>query len=76
LSFGYGIEGYDPPWRPIRAFDDGTQVFVEFPATLREWKEANYDRLVRSAFHKNLQCAVRLPGSYSAVVVLPADLQD
>ncbi len=34
LNFGYRIEGDDPPWRPIRAFDDGNQVFIEFPATL------------------------------------------
>jgi type IV secretion system protein TrbG len=34
LNFGYRIEGDDPPWRPLRAFDDGLQVFIEFPATL------------------------------------------
>ena len=31
LDFGYAIEGGRPPWRPIRAFDDGHQVFIEFP---------------------------------------------
>jgi type IV secretion system protein VirB9 len=31
LNFGYRIEGDDPPWRPVRAFDDGSQVFIEFP---------------------------------------------
>ncbi|MEO1168768.1 MAG: P-type conjugative transfer protein TrbG [Pseudomonadota bacterium] len=31
LNFSYRIEGDDPPWRPLRAFDDGRQVFVEFP---------------------------------------------
>jgi len=36
LDFGYRIEGDDPPWRPIRAFDDGSQVFIEFPATLAQ----------------------------------------
>jgi type IV secretion system protein VirB9 len=34
LAFGYAIEGDDPPWRPLRAFDDGSQVFIEFPADL------------------------------------------
>ena len=34
LNFGYRIEGDDPPWRPLRAFDDGQQVFIEFPASL------------------------------------------
>lgn len=34
LNFNYRIEGDTPPWRPVRAFDDGTQVFIEFPPTL------------------------------------------
>ena len=32
LNFRYSIEGDDPAWRPLRAFDDGRQVFIEFPA--------------------------------------------
>jgi type IV secretion system protein VirB9 len=31
LNFRYNIEGDNPPWRPLRAFDDGRQVFIEFP---------------------------------------------
>jgi type IV secretion system protein VirB9 len=34
LNFGYSITGDRPPWRPLRAFDDGRQVFIEFPLTL------------------------------------------
>ena len=34
LDFNYQIEGDSPPWRPLRAFDDGRQVFIEFPPTL------------------------------------------
>lgn len=34
LSFGYAISGDDPPWRPLRAFDDGQQTFIEFPASI------------------------------------------
>lgn len=33
LNFDYRIEGDSPAWRPIRAFDDGRQVFIQFPAT-------------------------------------------
>lgn len=36
LNFGYTIQGDDPPWRPLRAFDDGAQVFIEFPASLAQ----------------------------------------
>jgi len=31
LNFRYAIEGDTPPWRPLRAFDDGSKVFIEFP---------------------------------------------
>jgi P-type conjugative transfer protein TrbG len=34
LHFGYEISGDRPAWRPLRAFDDGRQTFVEFPASL------------------------------------------
>lgn len=31
LNFRYAITGDAAPWRPLRAFDDGRQVFIEFP---------------------------------------------
>lgn len=34
LSFGYEISGDRPHWRPLRAFDDGRQTFIEFPPSL------------------------------------------
>lgn len=34
LRFDYVISGDRPSWRPIRAFDDGRQTFIEFPPTL------------------------------------------
>jgi type IV secretion system protein VirB9 len=36
LNFDYRIEGDNVPWRPLRAFDDGRQVFIEFPPSLLE----------------------------------------
>ena len=36
LNFDYRIEGDRPAWRPIRAFDDGHQVFIQFPVGLSE----------------------------------------
>lgn len=36
LNFRYRIEGDRAPWRPSRAFDDGQQVFVEFPARIAQ----------------------------------------
>jgi len=34
LRFRYEITGDNPPWRPIRAFDDGSKVYIEFPKRL------------------------------------------
>ena len=36
LNFGYRIDGDNPPWRPLRIFDDGRQVFIEFPETIAQ----------------------------------------
>jgi type IV secretion system protein VirB9 len=36
LRFGYRIDGDNPPWRPVRAFDDGRQTFIEFPPTITQ----------------------------------------
>jgi len=36
LDFNYRIEGDRPEWRPVRAFDDGRQVFIEFPPSLAQ----------------------------------------
>ena len=30
LNFGYRIDGDGPDWRPVRVFDDGRQIFIEF----------------------------------------------
>lgn len=31
LRFRYAIEGDRAPWRPLRAFDDGERVYIQFP---------------------------------------------
>jgi P-type conjugative transfer protein TrbG len=31
VNFRYDVSGDRAPWRPLRAFDDGRQVFIEFP---------------------------------------------
>jgi type IV secretion system protein TrbG len=35
LRFRYRIEG-DAPWKPIRVFDDGAKVYIQFPAGLAQ----------------------------------------
>lgn len=31
FDFGYVLKGDKPSWRPVRIFNDGRQVFIEFP---------------------------------------------
>lgn len=34
LNFSYRIDGDRTAWRPVRAFDDGRQVFIELPTSV------------------------------------------
>ena len=34
LQFRYAITGDAPAWRPLRAFDDGQKVYIQFPASI------------------------------------------
>ena len=36
LNFRYAIEGDNPPWQPLRAFDDGSKVYIEFPTGISQ----------------------------------------
>ncbi len=36
LNFRYRLEGDSPAWKPLRAFDDGRQVFIEFPTGIAQ----------------------------------------
>jgi type IV secretion system protein TrbG len=35
LNFGYAVAGADVPWKPLRAFDDGSHVYVQMPAGMK-----------------------------------------
>lgn len=36
LNFRYRLEGDSAPWRPLRAFDDGAKVYIEFPSGIAQ----------------------------------------
>lgn len=36
LRFRYLIRGDSPPWKPLRAFDDGEKVYIQFPAGIAQ----------------------------------------
>jgi len=31
IRFRYAVSGSNPPWKPLRAFDDGEKVYIQFP---------------------------------------------
>ncbi|WP_291478026.1 P-type conjugative transfer protein TrbG [Acidovorax sp.] len=36
LRFRYAIGGGNPAWKPLRAFDDGEKVYIQFPAGIAQ----------------------------------------
>lgn len=36
IRFCYTISGSNPPWQPLRAFDDGEKVYIQFPAGIAQ----------------------------------------
>jgi len=32
LNFGYRLKGDSPSWKPVRVFDDGAKVYIQFPS--------------------------------------------
>jgi type IV secretion system protein VirB9 len=36
IRFRYTISGGTPPWKPLRAFDDGEKVYIQFPAGIAQ----------------------------------------
>ena len=36
IKFRYAITGDSPPWKPVRAFDDGQRVYIQFPGGIAQ----------------------------------------
>jgi type IV secretion system protein TrbG len=36
IKFRYAISGDSPPWKPLRAFDDGQRVYIQFPGGIAQ----------------------------------------
>ncbi|BAI99122.1 MULTISPECIES: P-type conjugative transfer protein TrbG [Sphingomonadales] len=69
VNFRYAIEGDRAPWRPLRAFDDGRQVFIEFPRGIGQGEmpplfvvgaEGNTSELVNYRVRSNYMIVDRL----------------
>ena len=69
VNFRYEINGDRAPWRPLRAFDDSRQVFIEFPRGIGQGEmpplfvvgpEGNTSELVNYRVHGNHMIVDRL----------------
>jgi type IV secretion system protein VirB9 len=68
LRFRYAITGDDPPWRPVRAFDDGSKVYIEFPGRIDQGEApplfvvgpSGDNELVNYRVHRNYYIVDRL----------------
>lgn len=64
LNFSYKIRGPDVAWRPVRAFDDGTHVYIQMPP---EMETADAPALLISASGGNQMVNYRVRGNYYVV---------
>jgi len=64
LNFAYKIEGASVPWRPVRAFDDGTHVYIQMPPGM---KTADAPALLIAASSGNQMVNYRVRGNYYVV---------
>lgn len=64
LNFSYKIKGPDVPWRPVRAFDDGSHVYIQMPPGM---KTADAPALLIAASSGNQMVNYRVRGNYYVV---------
>ncbi|MCP1931021.1 P-type conjugative transfer protein TrbG [Bradyrhizobium elkanii] len=69
INFRYEVTGDRAPWRPLRAYDDGRQVFIEFPRGIGQGEmpplfvvgpEGNTSELVNYRVRSNYMIVDRL----------------
>lgn len=69
INFRYEVTGDRAPWRPLRAYDDGRQVFIEFPRGIAQGEmpplfvvgaEGNTSELVNYRVRNNYMIVDRL----------------
>ena len=70
LNFAYTVAGADVPWKPIRAFDDGSHVYVQMPTGM---KSSEAPALLINAGSGSQMANYRVAGSYYVVDRLFSD---
>ena len=64
LNFSYKVDGPNTPWRPLRAFDDGTHVYIQMPPGM---KTSDAPALLVGAADGSQMVNYRVRGNYYVV---------
>jgi type IV secretion system protein VirB9 len=70
LNFAYTVAGAEVPWKPIRAFDDGSHVYVQMPSGM---KSSEAPALLINAGSGTQMANYRVAGNYYVVDRLFSD---
>ncbi len=70
LNFAYTVAGPNVPWKPVRAFDDGSNVYVQMPAGM---KSSEAPALLINAGSGTQMVNYRVKGNYYVVDRLFSD---
>ena len=70
LNFAYAVAGPNVPWKPVRAFDDGSHVYVQMPAGM---KSSEAPALLINAGSGTQMVNYRVKGNYYVVDRLFSD---
>jgi P-type conjugative transfer protein TrbG len=70
INFAYTVAGPNVPWKPVRAFDDGSHVYVQMPAGM---KSSEAPALLVNAGSGTQMVNYRVKGNYYVVDRLFSD---
>jgi type IV secretion system protein TrbG len=70
LNFAYAVSGANVPWKPIRAFDDGSHVYIQMPPGM---KSSEAPALLVNAGSGTQMVNYRVKGNYYVVDRLVTD---
>jgi P-type conjugative transfer protein TrbG len=70
LNFAYTVGGANVPWKPIRAFDDGSRVYIQMPPAM---KSSEAPALLVNAGSGTQMVNYRVKGNYYVVDRLVTD---
>ena len=70
INFAYKVAGANVPWKPVRAFDDGSHVYVQMPAGM---KSSEAPALLINASRGTQMVNYRVKGNYYVVDRLFSD---